>query len=267
MKRYSSMMKVNKIKDFVMAGSNLVQSVLRGTEIVEAIAQAEDGLTLNEISVQVDLKTTTVYNILRTFCASGWLKRDSDGKYFIGVSLLSVVRNGNGSAVLSQAVPVMLELSEQFPGGTLTFAEFANDGIWCRLRVSPDRPGVIQRRMLQRFMPYASATGLLFQAFMSEDEFAPAAELYSFSEYGLRLWNSEGEFEKCLAKVRENGYASSPEVRTTSLAIALPVHGDALDNHELRYALGISFKNTAEIEKSEVLEKMQAAVKNLAKFI
>jgi len=102
---------------------------------------------------------------------------------------------------------------------------------------------------------------------MSEEEFAPAAELYPFPEYGLRLWNSEEEFETCLAKVRKIGYATSPMVRTTSLAIALPVHDDDSDNHELRYALGISFKNTAEIEKSEVLEKMQAAVKNLAKFV
>ena len=84
-----------------MAGSNLVQSVLRGTEIVEVIARSEDGLTLNEISIQVNLKTTTVYNILRTLCVSEWLKRDTDGKYFIGSRFLSVARNGNGSATLS----------------------------------------------------------------------------------------------------------------------------------------------------------------------
>ena len=250
-----------------MAGSNLVQSVLRGTEIVEAVAHAEEGLTLNEISVQVDLKTTTVYNILRTFCASGWLNRDGEGKYFIGTGLMSVARNGSGSAVLSQAVPIMRELNKQFPNGTLTFSEFTDDGIWCRLRMSPERPGVLQRRMLQRFMPYVSATGILFQAFMSEEEFSGLADFYPFSGYGLKVWNSEAEFEKYLEEVREKGYAVSPITGKTSFAITFPVQGDDPEHHELRYVLGISFKDMTVIEKNEVLEKMQAAVRNLAKFV
>jgi DNA-binding IclR family transcriptional regulator len=250
-----------------MAGNNLVQSVLRGTEIVESIAHAEDGLNLNEISTKVGLKKTTVYNILRTFCVAGWLKQDAGNKYFIGASLLSVVRNGNGSAVLSQAIPVMMELNEYFPNGTLTFSEFTNDGIWCRLRMSPDRPSVMQRRMLQRFMPYITATGVLFQAFMSEEEFAPATEHYQFPDYGLRIWSNEEEFEKHLAKVRKSGYATSPVVGASSLAITLPIHGAEPDSHELHYALGISFKNIMEVDKNEVLERMQVAVKNLTKFI
>ena len=250
-----------------MAGSNLVQSVLRGTEIVEAVARSEEGLTLNEISVQVKLKTTTVYNILRTFCVSGWLDKDSDGKYFIGSGLLSAVRAGNGSAVLAQAIPVLLELNEQFPEGTLTFSEFSEDGIWCRLRMSPDRQGMIQRRVLQRFPPYTSATGIVFQAFMNEEEFAPVADLYPFHEYNLKLWDNEKEFENHLVEVREKGYALRPGAVTKNKAIAFPVQGDEPEHHELRYVLGISFNKGTKFNEPEVLEKMREAVKSLAKFV
>ncbi len=250
-----------------MAGSNLVQSVLRGTEIVEAVARSEEGLTLNEISLQVKLKTTTAYNILRTFCVTGWLEKDSEGRYFIGSGLLSVVRAGNGSAVLAQTIPVLLELNEQFPDGTLTFSEFAVDGIWCRLRMSPDRPGMIQRRVLQRFTPYTSATGIVFQALMSEEEFAPVAELYPFYEYNQKIWNDEKEFESHLAEVCEKGYAVSPVVRTTSIALAFPVQGDKPEHHELRYALGISFNKNVKADEPEVLARMREAVKSLAKFV
>ena len=160
-----------------------------------------------------------------------------------------------------------MELHEQLPNGVLTFSEFNNDSIWARLRISPDRPGVIQRRMLQRFMPYTSATGLLFQAFMCEEEFSSIAELYPFSEYGLKVWDSEGQLEKHLAEIRKNGYATSPTCRSISFAIALPVQGECPEHHELHYALGGSFNSTAKIDKTEVLEKMQIAVKNLAKFV
>jgi len=251
-----------------MAGSNLVQSVLRGTEIVEAIASAEDGLTLNEISVQVNLKTTTVYNILRTFCASAWLQREADGRYFIGSGLQSVARCGNNSAVLAQAVPVLMELNKQFPNGTLTFAEFTADGIWCRLRMSPERSGVIQRRMLQRFAPYRTATGVLFQAFLSEEEFAPITNFFSFEEYGLRVWKDKKEFDNHLVEVRKKGYATCPVMPELSLAVALPVQSNIPEYHELRYVLGISFRNTIKNEeKPVVLKKLQAAVKKLAKFV
>lgn len=258
---------MNKIKDFKMAGSNLVQSVLRGTEIVEVVARSEEGLTLNEISLQVKLKATTVYNILRTFCVSGWLEKDSDGKYFIGSGLLSAVRAGNGSAVLAQAIPVMLELNEQFPNGTLTFSEFAADGIWCRLRMSPDRQGMIQRRVLQHFPPYTSATGIVFQAFMSEEEFSPVAELYPFHDYNLQQWDNEKDFEDHLAEVRAAGYALRPGAITKNLAIAFPVQGEEPEHHELRYVLGISFNKQDEVNKPEVLVRMREAVKSLAKFV
>ncbi|MDD5599667.1 MAG: IclR family transcriptional regulator C-terminal domain-containing protein [Victivallaceae bacterium] len=248
-----------------MAGSNLVQSVLRGTEIVEIIAQAEGGLTLNEVSVQVGLKTTTAYNIIRTLCAAAWLERDPDGKYFIGSGLVAVVRSGNSSAVLAQAVPLMLELKEYFPDGTFTFSEFTDDGIWCRLRLSPERPGMIQRRMLQRFRPYVSATGILFQAFLAPDEFSPVTELYPFYDYGHREWNNPEEFEKHLEEVRTNGYAVSPLHSSTSIALAFPVMGK--EDQELHYALGISFGIGAYAEKSEIVKKMQEATKALAKFV
>lgn len=250
-----------------MAGSDLVQSVLRGTEIVEAVARSEEGLTLNEISLQAKLKATTVYNILRTFCATGWLDKDSDGKYFIGSGLLSAVRAGNGSAVLAQAIPVLLELNEQFREATLTFSEFAADGIWCRLRMSPERQGMIQRRVLQRFPPYTSATGIVCQAFLSEEEFAPIVNIYPFHDYNLKLWNNEKELEDHLIEVREKGYADRPGVQTQNTAIAFPVQGDDPEHHELRYVLGISFNKNVKVDKPEVLKKMREAVQSLARFV
>ena len=115
-----------------MAGSNLVQSILRGTEIVEAVSRSEEGMTLNQIAEQVGLKTTTVYNLLRSFCASDWLERDAEGKYFVGPGLLTVVRAGNGSAVLSRAMVILRELHESMKGATLTHfgAPWASSNTW-----------------------------------------------------------------------------------------------------------------------------------------
>lgn len=249
-----------------MAGSNLVQSLLRGTEIVDAVANSEEGLTLNQISQQVGLKTTTVYNLLRTFCATGWLERDAEGRYFIGPGLLSAVRAGNGGAVLSQTVPVMLELAEKFPLGTMTFSEFTGEGIWCRLRMSPDKPGIVQRRLLQQFKPYTSATGLMFQAFMAPDEFAPISDLYPFPDYGLGYWNSQSDLEDFLAVSRNKGYVVTDFSTRCTLAMALPVSGGA-DENEVKYALGMSIPNDESMKIEYILENMRTAINKISMVI
>lgn len=249
-----------------MAGSNLVQSLLRGTEIVDAVAKSEEGLTLNQISQQVNLKTTTVYNLLRTFCATGWLERDAEGKYFIGPGLLSAVRAGNGGAVLSQTVPVMLELAEKFPQGTMTFSEFTSEGIWCRLRVSPDRPDVVQRRLLQQFKPYTTATGLMFQAFLAPDEFAPMSELYPFPDYGLGYWNSQQDLDEFLAESRERGYVVTDFSTRCTLAMALPISGGA-DENEIKYSLGLSLPRDKNTDIEEILENMKTAISKISLVI
>ncbi len=249
-----------------MAGSNLVQSIIRGTEIVEVVSRSEEGMSLNQIAEQVGLKTTTVYNLLRSFCASDWLERDAEGKYFVGPGLLTVVRAGNGSAVLSRAMVILRELHESMKSATLTFSEFTDDGIWCRLRMSPDRPGVVQRRMLQRMLPYSSATGLMFQAFLSKDELIHLESMFPFEEYGIGLWKNHQELDDFLAEIRKKGYATSKSLRTVSLAIALPVNNGCPEEHDLRYALGVSFRDT-HAELPVVLKKAQTAVDKLIKFI
>ena len=249
-----------------MAGSNLVQSLLRGTEIVDAVAKSEEGLTLNQISQQVGLKTTTVYNLIRTFCATGWLERDAEGKYFIGPGLLSAVRVGNGGAVLSQTIPVIMELAEKFPQGTITFSEFTGEGIWCRLRMSPDKPGVVQRRLLQQFKPYTSATGLMFQAFLAADEFAPLSELYPFPDYGLGYWNSQQDLDEFLARARDNGYVVTDFSTRCTMAMALPISGGA-DENEVKYALGMSIPNDGNMNIEDILENMKTAINKISLVI
>ena len=49
-----------------MPGTELVQSVERALDILELVSDAENGLRLNEIASRINLKNSTVHNLIRT---------------------------------------------------------------------------------------------------------------------------------------------------------------------------------------------------------
>ena len=58
-----------------MANSDLVQSLLRGLDLVEMLADHPEGLHLNDIAAKSGLKKPTAHNLLRTLCARGFAAR------------------------------------------------------------------------------------------------------------------------------------------------------------------------------------------------
>src|SRR5688572_21427757 len=52
-----------------MARNELIQSLLRAVDVLELVAQTDRGMTLAEVCTALDMKSSTVHNILRTLVA------------------------------------------------------------------------------------------------------------------------------------------------------------------------------------------------------
>ena len=59
-----------------MANSDLVQSLLRGLDIVELLAAHPEGMRLNDLADATGLKKPTAHNLLRTLCARDFVAQD-----------------------------------------------------------------------------------------------------------------------------------------------------------------------------------------------
>ncbi len=139
-----------------MANSDLVQSLLRGMDLIELLAAHPEGAHLNDLSEAAGLKKPTVHNLLRTLCARGFAAKDDAGRYVVGPALVAAAERAMRSDRGKLAETELLGLAERFPGHVLTVATLTPTAVKCELRVSPDMPGVVQHPVGRDFAPYLS---------------------------------------------------------------------------------------------------------------
>jgi len=227
-----------------MAGSSLVQSLSRALDILEAVGRAESqaGSTLVEITRNLGLKPATAHNLAKTLIARGYLERPASGAargYRLGRAAGELGEMFHSRAFAGGAEAAVRGLSERFPSATVVFAESAGPGgeVHYRLRMSPERPGVLERPRALAVHPYGTACGLLFQALWTGDERSEFRRRHPFWETGAPIWRTEAALDKELAAVRAAGFASPRPPGRASRPVAAPVWGPG---GELVAALGAS---------------------------
>ena len=225
-----------------MAQSNLVQSLLKAIDILRLISESEDGMRLNEIAEAIDMKKTTVHNLIRTLRARGFLDKDASNRYIPGGAIRELAQLQNRSRRLTVAGKLLRGLAACFPRAVLTFSEATPGAVVCRLRMSPDRPGELQHPPAQLFTPYLSATALCLQANAPN-----GAELelnFPFEEYGRKYWPDPAVYLKTREAIRREGFFRSSN-RNGQLAMAFYVPEN--------FALGISMDSAADGTTAELM--------------
>ena len=204
-----------------MPGSELVQSLLRGLELLQIAAAAPDGLTLSEIAEKAKLQKSTAYNLLRTLCAKGFLEKDSSGRFRTGIALTALVSGGRNAALLERAAAAMQIMQQKFPEDVLIFTELENGIAQVRLRCSPDRPGELQWWNNRHFPPYLSVTALALQA-ANPDQQELIEQRYPFEEYGEAVWGNADVFQNELKAIAARGYCWRQKIEQCAAAFILP---------------------------------------------
>lgn len=241
-----------------MPGSEPVQSLSRGLDILLAVAGSEDGLRLNELSERLDLGSSTVHNLVRTMRLKGFIEKGADGKLRPG-AVLSGLSGGCANGRLLRKISAAMEaLSQQFPKAILTYSEIIGSEISVVMRMSPDMPGTVQRPSGRTFLPYYNVSGLLFLAFADAEALSSLRLNHPFAEEGLRHWASEGRLEAYLKQTRDRGHGESPFPENGALLVAAPVFDPG---NMLRGVLGVSLalKPHVEFSKKALIEALLVA--------
>ena len=98
-----------------MPHSELVQSLLRGLDILRHISSRPDGMRLNELAAVTGLKKPTLHNLLRTLAARGFVFKDSMNRFNIGHAFYEIAGTGIEAQRLAKAQNIFLELAAEFP--------------------------------------------------------------------------------------------------------------------------------------------------------
>ncbi len=222
-----------------MPHSDLVQSVSRSIDILELLAGSEEGMTLQGISGSLGVQPPTAHNLLRTLLARGFVSKSTRPvRYRLGDRLLEIAGIQGSRQMLEQAEQQMRVLLAQCAPATVTLAEATGGQIAISLRLSRERPRILERPRGRVLHPYGSASALLFQAFWCLEERAAFRDQHPFREMGAHLWETPDHLDAYLDEVRRLGVAVPPWTREDALlAMAAPVWGA---HHELAAALGAS---------------------------
>ena len=252
-----------------MPYNNLVQSVLRGMDIILEIGKSDKGMTLRELAQNLKLKTPTLHNLLRTLKARGFVRQcQGEARYVLGQTLFDLTALNRESCLVTEAEKtVRLLFDETQQMATITFSEQIGGEIRTILRMSSDQPSVMQKPRQQTLNPYASATALVLHAFGNDEDRETVQERYPFQECAGPFANDLERFNELLKQIRKQGYAFNPILYPNRFSVAAPVLGTT---NELLGIIGLSRINPGGEEEKEsvkqmALNRLLTAAQNISK--
>lgn len=238
-----------------MPGTELVQSVERALDILELVADSENGLRLNEIATRINLKNSTVHNLIRTLAAKGFLEKDENNVYTAGEKLLNVSEHSADRNFQVKLASLIAGIASELGNATVVIAEMNGSDIKIKFRMSPEQAGIIQKPEHFSMCPYSSISGLLFLALSDKKE--SIMKNYPFYEYGAHIWKTEENLFSHLEKIKGKGFSSEWDTEKEGYRIAVPVTKD--------FAVGVDIK-TGKVSKerqSEILKIVEQKILSL----
>src|SRR5688572_10298951 len=75
------------VRDPQAEPSDLIRSVSRAFQVLEAVGQSPRGLTVKQIARRCELTVATTYHLVRTLAYEGYVIRREDGTYVVGLEI------------------------------------------------------------------------------------------------------------------------------------------------------------------------------------
>jgi IclR family transcriptional regulator, acetate operon repressor len=205
----------------------MVQSVDRTLDVLEALASADDDLSLSQLCVALELPLGTIHRLLGTLIARGYAAQDSQSRrYGPGPKLLEIAARATSHSRFSLrrlAQPYLRALTEA-TGETSNLIVLQGGEIVYVEQVTSARLVHMFTAVGQRAPLYCTGGGKAILAGLPEQQ----AEVYLASAQ-LRPWTPKTitdreRFRQELALTRQRGYAVDDEEREEGVrCVAAPI--------------------------------------------
>lgn len=203
----------------------------KALDIIAILRSSAQPLSLNELTVRLDLVKSSVFRILHTLEVSQYIERDSAGRYTVAANLQGWAPGQVRAALVEAALPALKELSREF-GETVSLAmRFENRVEVIATLESPHliRMGNTEGRILP---PHASSLGKAIAAFQPEGVRDRVVRSYGIHRFTEHTVTDEVKLKREFEVVRSRGYSTDREESVLEgLCFGVPildVQGDAI---------------------------------------
>jgi DNA-binding IclR family transcriptional regulator len=182
----------------------MIQSVVRALRILETIHEKENGAGLVETARALGLEKSTVYNLMKTLLAEGYVKQDgSGGKYRLGEKLRVLASGGLDDSYLAEKTkPACVEL-QKITGENISLTACRKGSVKIICRVLCDNEVVAKPN---NFKPlYSTFTGRCLLAQLNDQQISCVTERLGFPN---ELWDGikeQGKMKKALRRIKKDG--------------------------------------------------------------
>jgi IclR family transcriptional regulator, acetate operon repressor len=201
-----------------------VQSVARATDILNAIAGSPDGATAQELTRALGLNRATVYHLLHTLGAAGYVMQGPERRYRIGLGVGSLVAAFERQVVPGGFLPLARRLASR-TGETAYIAMRQRDQLQLLASVPGHHPvGVASSPIGPIEEGHARASGKLLLALAPDESREAYLATHPLTRFTASTITSRAELLEALEQIRADGYAIDHEEFTVGVAcVAAPI--------------------------------------------
>jgi IclR family transcriptional regulator, mhp operon transcriptional activator len=215
-----------------MESTRPIRALMRGLDAL-TILNLRDGATVSEVAHEIRLPRTTVYRILETLCASGFVFRDnSDERYRLTILVRGLSGGFDDEAWVNQiAKPLIYQLCNELVW-PVSIATLSGTKMMLREATDHSTPLAVERYSAGfQFPLLTSAAGKVYLAH------CPVAQRDALIDILARSGKEEdkaardrGDLLRALAEIKAHGFGTATRTRrlVDEFAISVPV---ALGDH------------------------------------
>lgn len=182
----------------------------KAIDLIAILRSSPSPLSLHDLTMRLELAKSSVFRILHTLEISGYIERDSAGRYAVAADLRAWVPGQVRAALIEASLPALKGLSREF-GETVSLAmRFENRVEVIATLESPHliRMGNTEGRILP---PHASSLGKAIAAFQSEAVRDRVLRSYGIHRFTEHTMTDEVKLKREFEVVRSRGYSTDQE--------------------------------------------------------
>lgn len=205
--------------------AHLIQSVAKALRILDAFTAQDPDLNLQQIAGRLGLNQNTLFPILQTLTAFGYLTKDPvTRRYRLGLKLLERGAHLRELTELIRVADPHLTALTKASQENSHLAVLDRDEVVYLARKEAAQALMIQSRVGKRVPPHCTALGKVLLAGLTQEEFEATLQRLPLIASTLHTITERNTLRREIAKAREQGYAlDQQEYQEGGVCVAAPV--------------------------------------------
>lgn len=205
----------------------MVQSISRMFDVLEALALAEEEMSLSRLQAKLDLPPPTLHRLLQTLVERGYVEQNSDSRrYGPGLKILEIAEAArrNTRFDLCRVVRPFLQRLTDGSGETSNLVVRHNGRIVYVEQVPSPRSVRMFTEVGHRAPLYCTAAGKAILSCLSEDQLEAYGSTLEFEQRTPQTLGSIDQLRRDVSRARQRGFAiDNEEFETGVRCVAAPI--------------------------------------------